>query len=190
MKLYSLLLWIFFVLYSLIYIFTFGFNSDLFSNLLTGQADGFSTLFFNWMGLVPLYFLMDASLDKNRPWVSWIPLLFGFLLGAYSTLWGYQNLTGNRNKLTILKRILLSILLITSGWMLVNAVILIHSTTYFSLFFVDALVGIMTIDFLVLFIWSIVLSKSRYRFWWLSFLPMVGFGLLLLIEGNAVKPGR
>jgi hypothetical protein len=74
--------------------------------------------------------------------------------------------------------------------MLVNAVILIHSTTYFSLIFQDALVGIMTIDFLVLFIWSIVLSKSRYQLWWLSFLPMVGFGLLLLIEDNAVKPVR
>jgi hypothetical protein len=190
MKLFSIVLWIFFVTYSIIYGFTFGLDGDLLSNLLTGQADGFSTLFFNWMGLVPLYFLMDASLDKNRPWVSWIPLVLGFLLGAYSTLWGYQNLTGNRNKLTMVKTILLYILLVTSAWMLVNAVILIQSTNYFSLIFQDALVGIMTIDFLVLFIWSIALSKSRYRLWWLSFLPMVGFGLLVLIEDKTVKPVR
>jgi hypothetical protein len=190
MKISSLVLWIVFVSYSTIYVFTFGLSSELLPNLLLGQADAFSTLFFNWMGLVPFYFLVDASLDKQRPWISWLPLLFGFFLGAYSTLWGYQHLTGNRNKLTMIKKILLLILLITSSWMLINAVFITNSTTYFSLFFQDALVGVMTIDFLILYIWSILLASSRYRLWWLSFLPMVGFGLLLLIEDNAVKPVR
>jgi hypothetical protein len=186
----SLFLWILLVSYTLIYGFSFGFNSELLPQLFQGQADGFSTIFFNWMGLVPFYFLIDASLDQDRPLVSWIPLGLGFALGAYSALWGYRNLTGKRLLLTLFKRIILSILLIGSGWLWIDAIINTNPSIYFSHFFHDAMVGIMTVDFLILYGWSLVLAKSRYQAWWLSLIPMIGFGLLILFEDKLLKPSR
>jgi hypothetical protein len=188
MKLSSRFLWIVLVIYSIIYGFSFGLNSDLLPQLIQGEADGFTTSFFNWMGLVPFYFLIDASLDKDRPRVSWVPLGLGFLLGAYSSLWGYEHLTGKRNKLTLFKKISLSALLLASGWLIIDALINTNPSFYFSQFFQDALVGIMTIDFLILYGWSLVLAKSRYQPWWLALVPMVGFGLLILLENKVSKP--
>jgi len=172
------------------YGFTFGLNSELLPQLLQGQADGFSTFFFNWMGLVPIYFLLDAALDQDRPLVSWIPLGLSFGLGAYATLWGYQRLTGKRLKSTLIKKIILSLLLIASAWLWLNAIIYSNPSVYFSHFFQDAMVGIMTVDFFILYVWSIVLAKSRYQAWWLALIPMIGFGLLILFEDKLIKPVR
>jgi hypothetical protein len=184
----SILLWLIFVIYSLTYGLLFGLNSVLLPQLLQGQADGFSSFFFNWMGLVPFYFLVDASLDQDRPRRSWVPLGLGFFLGAYSTLWGYRKLTGKRKKLTLIKKIILISLLLTSAWLISDALINTDSSYYFSNFFQDSLVGIMTIDFLVLYLWSLVIAQSRYQSWWLAFIPMVGFGLLILFENKFTKP--
>jgi hypothetical protein len=186
----SLTLWLILVIYTIIYGFSFGFNSELLPELFQGQADGFSTFFFNWMGLVPIYFLLDAALDQDRPLVSWIPLGLSFVLGAYATLWGYQHVSGKRLKLTIIKKTILVVLLIGSGWLWMDAIIQTNPSVYFSHFFQDALVGIMTVDFFILYGWSLVLAKSRYQTWWLAFIPMIGFGLLILFEDKLVKPSR
>ena len=190
MKKTSLTLWLILVSYTIIYGFTFGFNSELLLQLLQGQADGFSTFFFNWMGLVPIYFLLDASLDKDRPLVSWIPLGLGFGLGAYSALWGYHRLTGKRLKSTLIKKIILSLLLIASGWLWMDAIIQTNPNVYFLQFFQDVMVGIMTVDFFILYLWTMVLAKSRYQAWWLALIPMIGFGLLILFEDKLLKPSR
>jgi hypothetical protein len=190
MKLSSGLLWLVLVIYTFIYGFSFGFSSELLPQLLQGQADGFSTFFFNWMGLVPIYFLLDASLDENRPLVSWIPLGLGFGLGAYSALWGYHRLTGKRLTSTFIKKMILLLLLIASGWLWIDAMINTNPSNYFSQFFQDAMVGIMTVDFFILYLWTLVLAKSRYQAWWLALIPMIGFGLLILFEDKLVKPSR
>jgi hypothetical protein len=186
----SLALWLILVIYTIIYGFSFGFNSELLPELLQGQADGFSTFFFNLMGLVPIYFLLDAALDQDRPLVSWIPLGLSFVLGAYATLWGYHRLTGKRLKSTLIKKIILSLLLIASGWLWIDAVIQTNPSVYFSQFFQDSMVGIMTVDFFILYLWSLLLTKSRYQAWWLALIPMIGFGLLILFEDKLVKPVR
>lgn len=190
MKKTSFALWLVLVIYTVVYGFSFGLNSELLPQLLQGEADGFSTFFFNWMGLVPIYFLIDASLDQDRPLVSWVPLGLGFALGAYSSLWGYQRLTGKRLKATLLKKIILSLLLIASGWFILDAILFTNPSLYFSQFFQDAMVGIMTIDFFILYLWSMALAKSRYQAWWLALIPMIGFGLLILFEDKLIKPVR
>lgn len=48
----------------------------------------------------------------------------------------------------------------------------------------------MTIDFLILYTWSVILAKSRYHHWSLALIPMVGFGLLILFEDRSLKPIR
>lgn len=188
MKKTFLALWLILVIYTIVYGFAFGFNSELLPQLLQGQADGFSTFFFNWMGLVPIYFLLDAALDKDRPLVSWIPLGLSFILGAYATLWGYHHLTGYRLKSTLIKKIILSLLLMASGWLWMDAIINSNPSIYFSQFFQDAMVGIMTVDFFILYLWSLVLATSRYQTWWPALIPMIGFGFLILFEDKLVKP--
>lgn len=134
MKKASLILWSLLTLYTLTYVFSYGFQSNLLPQLLQGQADGFSTFFFNWMGLVPFYFLIDASLDENRTRLSWIPIGLSFIFGAYSLLWGYRNLSGKRLKLTTLKSVMISILIMVSGWFMLDAIMMSNPSVYFSLF--------------------------------------------------------
>ena len=180
MKSSAFLLWIFFVIYTLGYVLFFGFNSPLLSSLLTGEADVFSTSFFNLMGLVPMYFLLDASFDLGRSRRSWLPLWLGFGLGAYSTLWGYRRDSKGRRHPSFVIKILIGGLLLATGWMYGQMIFFSDPSLYFSLFFSDGLVGIMTVDFLVLYVWTIILAKQNYASWWLSFLPMIGFGILML----------
>jgi hypothetical protein len=45
----------------------------------------------------------------------------------------------------------------------------------------------MTMDFLVLYLWSLYRSKQLFRYWYLSFIPMVGFGLLMLLHQGDKK---
>jgi hypothetical protein len=71
-----------------------------------------------------------------------------------------------------------------------DAIIQTNPNVYFSQFFQDAMVGIMTVDFFILYLWTMVLAKSRYQAWWLSLIPMIGFGLLILFEDKLVKPVR
>jgi hypothetical protein len=71
-----------------------------------------------------------------------------------------------------------------------DAIIQTNPSVYFSQFFQDAMVGIMTVDFFILYLWTMVLAKSRYQAWWLSLIPMIGFGLLILFEDKLVKPVR
>lgn len=188
MKSSALLLWVFLVVYTLSYLFFFGFNSPLLSSLLSGEADGFSSAFFNLMGLVPIYFLLDASFDLGRSRRSWLPLWFGFALGAYCTLWAYRHMSKGRGHPSLFKSMILVGLLLATGWMYGQMVFFSDPSLYFSLFFSDALVGIMTVDFLVLYLWTIILARKNYASWWVSFLPMIGFGMLMLTNQKRLSP--
>ncbi|MEY3609891.1 MAG: hypothetical protein RLZZ264_412, partial [Bacillota bacterium] len=59
-----------------------------------------------------------------------------------------------------------------------------HPSLFFNQFFQDSLVGIMTIDFLVLYGWSIYRSKQLFTQWYIAFIPIIGFGLLMLLNGT------
>lgn len=177
----SRLLWLILVLYTLFYIVFFGIQSSLTPQLLSGQGDIFSSSFFNLMGIVPIIFLMYATLNQRKDRWGWLPYAGGFVGGAYTVLFGKLSIISKRKALHIIQKVILFISILSCIWLYGYAWFFGHPMTYFSLFFSDALVGIMTVDFLILWIWSIFLAKHHYRQWYWAFIPMIGFAGLMLI---------
>jgi hypothetical protein len=177
-------LWLLLVIYTGIYLVLFTSNSELLSLLLQGQADGFSASFFNLMGLVPLVFLFDYSMYFHAKKKEIIPFLFGFLGGAYAILLGYKNQWLHRRHRSSIYQVLLGLFILVTTWVIISGILQITNSPYFTMFFSDSLVGIMTVDFLVLYIFSVYRAKQLSRAWYWSLLPIIGFGLVLLMTVN------
>jgi hypothetical protein len=188
MTLLSRVMWLLLVIYTLFYVVFFGFQSALIPQLFNGQADIFSSSFFNLMGVVPIVFLMYATLNQRKNRWSWLPYAGGFFGGAYSVLLGRLSWIAIRKPLHMIQKIILLISIFACMWLYGYAWFFGNPITYFSLFFSDALVGIMTVDFLILWIWSILLAKHHYRQWFWAFIPMIGFAGLMLLATIHIHP--
>lgn len=185
-------LWVVLVVYTVTYGILFDFQSDLLPFLLSGNAPMFATQFFNLMGLVPIYFILDYVRFRQKSFKKSLPFFLGFLGGAYAILigyWGEKDLpvTTNQKPRWWYQGMIVVLLLVTLLTMM-NGILSNTGGDYFQEFFSDSLVGIMTVDFLVLYGWSIVRSKQISTYWWLSFLPMLGFGIVLILGQPRRQP--
>jgi len=176
--------WSSLVVYTILYGIIYGFNSPLLIRLLNGEGDPFSQQFFNLMGLFPLYFLFDFA--QSSPPKKWriIPFLGGFLGGAYVILFGYMQPVSVLKRRSWIYSFLLWVVIIMTGWVMLQAFILGQPSVYFRLFFQDALVGIMTVDALVLYGWTIIRAKTISPYWYWSFFPVIGFGVVLWLTNR------
>ncbi len=181
MKKISRIIWLALVLYTLLYVSFFGFQSPLLTRLINGEADIFSSSFFNVMGIVPMIYLMYASLNQTKRRWHWLPYAFGFFAGAYSVLFGQVSQIQKQSSPRLIQTLLLGLSIFGLAWFYINGWLFGRPSAYFELFFEDALVGIMTIDFLVLYAWSILLAKHHFQTWYWSWIPMIGFAGLMLI---------
>jgi hypothetical protein len=175
-------LWIGLVVYTVGYAIIFGFQGDLFSAILNGTADPFASNFFNLMGLVPGFFLMDYVLTQSNKKSAIIPFLAGFFGGAYAILLGYRQPRSSRVTHPWWAKFILILLMLATASVMAAGFFQGNPISYVSLFFSDALVGIMTIDFFVLYIWSVVRAYQRSRRWYWSLFPIIGFGLVLFLK--------
>ena len=184
MKYKAIVLWFSLVLYTLLYLGFFGFNSPLLSSLLAGTGDPFSQQFFNLMGLFPVYFLLDFIRYAPMKKLQILPFLGGFFGGAYVILFGYMFKWGHPKIRSWIYDAILGVLIAGTGIVMAQAFILGQPNVYFSLFFEDALVGIMTVDALVLYAWTIIRAKSMSPYWYWSFFPVIGFGIVLWLANR------
>ncbi|MGA0875782.1 MAG: hypothetical protein ACO3QN_02180 [Bacilli bacterium] len=180
MKNISFILWLVLVIYTIIYSLFFGREGTLLPLMIQGTADPFAQNFFNLMGLVPGYFLLDFLLNIQKNKFNFLPFIFGFFGGAYAILLGYMK---HQPKVKPLKRwhkMLLVILMMSTLTVMILGFLNGQPQVYLEAFFTDPMVGIMLIDFFVLYTWSIIRAYQRYHYWYVSFIPMVGFGMLML----------
>jgi hypothetical protein len=184
----SRIIWLALVTYTLLYLFFFGFQSPLLTQLINGEADMFSSSFFNVMGIVPIIFLMYAFLNQSKRKWQWLPYAFGFFAGAYSVLFGQVSQIQKQSSIRLIRTLLLVLSILGLTWFYINGWFFGRPSAYFELFFEDALVGIMTIDFLVLYAWSILLAKHHYQAWYWAWIPMIGFAGLMLIARVRIHP--
>jgi hypothetical protein len=175
-------LWRFLVLYTILYGILFGFQSSLLPELLRGEASPFATQFFNLMGLVPGYFLLDYLSHGQWSWRKFFPFLFGFIGGAYAILLGYRQpmRPAGPVRQRPIRIILILVMIFLTLWLMIIGIASNTMMDYLGLFFADSLVGIMTMDFFVLYVWTIIRSTQISSRWWLSFLPIIGFGFVLI----------
>jgi len=182
MNKFAFILWLSLVVYTIIYVLLIQADSMLFISILQGEADPFAASFFNLMGLVPIYFLMDYLCFQPHSKWGVLPFLFGFVGGAFSILLGYQKASASHRHNTKWIQFILITLMILTAVIMTQAFWFGNPVLYVRLFLSDSLVGIMTVDFLVLYVWSIYRSKQLFRNWYLASIPVIGFGLLMLLN--------
>ncbi len=175
-------LWFGLVIYTLIYILWIQSTSILLLEIINGEANPFASQFFNLMGLVPCYFLMDYLYFQNHSKTGIIFFLFGFLGGAFSILLGYHAPHSIRRPMPWWVQGLLLLLILLTTTLIIQGFWQGDPSLYFRHFFQDSLIGIMTVDFLVLYVWSIYRAKQLFDHWKLAFVPIIGFGILMLLD--------
>jgi hypothetical protein len=185
-KLYFVYLWIALVVYTILYLVFAAPTGTLLNDLIAQSADPFSTGFFNIMGFIPLLFLLDYFLQSKLT-IKAIPFTFGFFMGAYSILLGFFFLNPKSNIRT--KKQWWTLIFIPLSLFLIYPLLSTSSTDYFSRFFTDALVGIMTIDALMFYILMIIRSyQLQPKIGWLGFIPVVGYTMVLVLRYLTIQP--
>lgn len=182
MNKFTLVLWLSLVVYTIIYVLFIQADSMLFISILQGEADPFAASFFNLMGLVPIYFLIDYLCFQPHSKWGILPFLLGFVGGAFSILLGFQKASITHRPFTKWMQFILVTLMILTAVIMTQGLWFGNPVLYVQQFLSDSLVGIMTVDFLVLYAWSIYRSKQLFRNWYLASIPIIGFGLLMLLN--------
>lgn len=175
-------LWLSLVIYTLFYVLIIQSQSTILIDIINGVADPFAFNFFNLMGLVPLYFLVDYIFFQSHSKLGILPYLLGFVGGAFSILLGYKGSQITKRSMKKWVQLLMMILILFTGLTFLQGFIQGQPSLFFNQFFQDSLVGIMTVDFLVLYGWSIYRSKQLFPQWYVAFIPIIGFGLLMLFN--------
>lgn len=190
MKRLGLFIWVLLVAYTLVYLLIWGSNTVLLNQMINGEADPFAFAFFNLMGLFPCYFFYDYWSFLSRKRYGWVPFVLGFAFGAYAILIGYHldAKTGSTFPLKRTFRIALIAIIGLTLAMMVYGIGMGNPTAYLQAWTTDTLVGIMAVDFIVLYGWSIIRSRSLSTSWLWSFLPLIGFGIVLWNSSKRVQP--
>jgi hypothetical protein len=180
MKKLYLSLWIVLVVYTIFYLAIFQPSGTLLIDLINQNADPFALNFFNLMGLIPLFFLIDGLTEGKQAWYTYVLFAFGMLGGAYVLLLGYMTLQSNTKKSNVLAVVVLA-MAVLAFLLISQALTLGDPSLYFSQFTTDAMVGIMFVDFL--FFYSIMILRGTYlnkKWGYILYIPIFGFALTVL----------
>jgi hypothetical protein len=190
MKRYLFILWISLVVYTTMYLFVFQPNSTLIMEMINQTADPFALSFFNVMGVIPFLFIIDGFSHGKQPWYTSLFFLLSLAGGAYLLIPGYLTFTSVPK---VYRRFsYVSLLLGLIGLLLIFSAFLTGQPgAFFSEWTNDAMVGIMSVDFLILYAVMILrgfeLNKKQG---WLSLIPVFGFSYLLFRSLNQVAKAQ
>ena len=167
--------------YTIVYAIFFGFASPLLPSLMNQTADRFALGFFNIMGIFPLLFLVDGLEHYSlKTWKSMF-LFLGFLTGAYGITVFF--LLSKPLKQRTFKPFFDGLVGFSLALLLAAVVLLFQGNP--GLFFIqwtqDAMVGIMSIDFLALYVLSLYqLYHVHHVKKWGYAIPLFGFAFYLI----------
>ena len=167
--------------YTVLYGVLFGFASPLFPSLINQTADRFALGFFNIMGIFPLLFLVDGLQHYSiKTWKS-IFLFLGFLTGAYGITVFF--LLSKPIKERTFKPFYDGLVGFSLALLVAAVVLLLQGNP--GLFFMqwtqDAMVGIMSVDFLALYALSLyqLYHVHKVKKWGYA-IPLFGYALYLI----------
>lgn len=147
-----LMIYGFFVTYSLV---SLAFNREVtldFMSLFTFQGDLLLVMVFNMLGVFPIYYILVASTYEKQK--AYVYVLYGlsFMFGAFATIPALLLTKGSQKPLSTFQKrgfILLPIMLLL---MTIIGILFGDMNDYYQLFLNDQFVHIMTIDFFILLI--------------------------------------
>jgi hypothetical protein len=185
MKKVYLNLWIVLVMYTIFYLSIFQPSGTLLTDLINQSADPFALNFFNLMGLIPLFFLIDGLTEGKQAWYTYLLFALGMVGGAYVLLLAYMTLQSNtkRSKIGALIVLLMTFLAL---FLISQAIAIGDPMLYFSQFSSDAMVGIMFVDFLFFYTIMVIRGTQLNKKWgYRLYIPIFGFALALI---DKLKP--
>jgi hypothetical protein len=168
-------------MYTILYGIFFGFASPLLPSLINQTADRFALGFFNIMGLFPLLFLVDGLEHYSVKTWKVLFLLLGFLTGAYGIALFF--LLSKPLKERTFKPFFDGLVGFTLALLIAAVVLLFQGNP--SLFFMqwteDAMVGIMSVDFLALYALSLyqIYQVHHVKKWGYA-IPLFGYAWYLI----------
>jgi hypothetical protein len=171
------------IVYTVFYLLVFGFQSTLFPLILNQTADAFSLQFFNVMGIFPLWFIVDAWLHQQGKVNERIFLLGGLFLGAYAMIPLMEYLKKQPRKKAYALQLWLPIILLVVTIFVWFSFALANPLPYISNFFSDTLVGIMTVDFIVFYLYSLIRMQKEWTqipYW--AYIPLLGYACMLVFK--------
>ncbi len=177
------IIWSLLVIYTLIHLIWFYSMSVNLRTLLTFQGEPLAVGVFNLMGLFPVVFVTFLFCEPHKPSRPRIVShLLGFMVGAFALLpvvsFEKQRPRHPGSLFRVLLLTLASVALALLIWMFVQGSI----SSYLNLFQSDSFIHIMTIDWIILYIMSVIVSKKRFKTWPLALIPVAGALLMLAIE--------
>lgn len=164
------------------FVITKGTESPFYKALLKGQADPFGFMMFTLMGFYPLSFLFSNFILKRKlTTLDFILVGLSFFFGAFALYPSYFKAYERKEWTTSIKPTFfvwiglgLTLMLMVYGMMLGE------TQTFTDAFANDALIHIMTLDFIALTILSILIAREHTRFWKWTLIPLVGWWAILL----------
>jgi hypothetical protein len=179
------ILWLVLAAYTAIYLTTSQREMVYLEILFRFEADPLINMVFNLLGLFPLILFMYA-LTYERPLHKklYVGHFLGFATGAFGLLPAYFEShervylkPARWVKAVTLFSFVSTLILMIYGFALGSF------SSYISAFQSDALIHIMTIDLLILYLFSIYLSyRSKHQLWYLVFIPIIGLVFPILIN--------
>lgn len=169
-------LYIFLVLYGIIYTVFFDVPTTFLDQILAQEADPFAGMVFNFLGLIPLAFLLYFLRYYQLKWFHFGFLLLGFVLGGFASgliffFFPEERKEERPMRLAAVLGLVLSILTLFAG--LAGSL-----QAYSTLFIEDSFVHVMTIDLLVLWGFYLALPKYKRSLWQLTFVIGMFYQLL------------
>jgi len=167
---------------SALFILNHGLSSPLWLAIQKGTADPFGLTIFIIMGLYPLsFYLSNFIIDRNITKIDWILILLSFFLGSFVLYPSYfKAYTRKDRPHSVFPLLGVWFGLGTSLMIIVYGFLVGDSTLFFAAFLTDALVFLMTLDFIALTLLSVLLAKENTVNWKFTFIPLIGWWGILL----------
>lgn len=170
-------LYLFLVLYGLIYTVFFDVPTTFLSDVLgQGDVEPIAGMIFNFLGLIPLAFLLYFLRYYTLKWYHWIILLSSFIFGGFASgliffFFPEERKTEKPSRLAAILGLVLSIVTLASGLSGSGA-------AFYELFINDSFVHVMTVDFVILWGFYLALPKYKRSPWQATFVVGMFYQLL------------
>jgi len=169
-------LYIFLALYGLIYTIFFSVPTTFLAQVLAGEAEPLAGMIFNFLGLIPLAFLLYFLRYYQLRWFHYLILLSSFVFGGFASgliffFYPKEKEVEKPMRLAAILGLVLSLITLATG-------LLGSWDDFITLFMEDSFVHIMTIDFIVLFGFYLTLPKLKKSWWQATFIIGMFYQLL------------
>lgn len=169
-------LWIVLILLTVVTVFIGSFSFERIIQTLLFEEDPALSIMFLFMGIFPFVFLYSAWLFQVPLSPSdWLNMWLGFIVGSFAVVPVLTRMQQFQRRSFAYDRTMWTALILFTGLLTLSGLIKGNPFYIIDLLFVDSFVTIMTFDYLVFYIASIVLAfRTSYRPWW-SLIPLVGY---------------